>query len=93
MIRRRHQGCACGTDLPGTCPGVENCPYSGYEPPMPDRAGKPIECIVVDEEPTECIFCGTRTEFDGRTTEDGDRFETCPTCHQDYLVTDVEDGE
>lgn len=29
--RRRNRGCQCGPDLPGTCPGVENCPNSGYE--------------------------------------------------------------
>lgn len=33
MIRRRGAGCACGTDLPGTCPGYYACPYSGHEPP------------------------------------------------------------
>ncbi len=21
--------CVCGTDMPGTCPGVDVCPYSG----------------------------------------------------------------
>lgn len=23
------RGCVCGTDLPGNCPGRQNCPYSG----------------------------------------------------------------
>ncbi|MFC7515050.1 hypothetical protein ACFQUU_08545 [Herbaspirillum sp. GCM10030257] len=30
MPRKRRLSCQCGPDLPGTCPGVENCPHSGY---------------------------------------------------------------
>ncbi len=26
---KRSQRCVCGTDMPGTCPGRDNCPYSG----------------------------------------------------------------
>lgn len=37
-IRRRHDRCECGDDLPGTCPGVRNCPYSSYEAPEDDDA-------------------------------------------------------
>lgn len=25
---RRRRSCQCGSDLPGHCPGPENCPYS-----------------------------------------------------------------
>jgi hypothetical protein len=32
VIRRRGNGCVCGTDLPGTCPGYYACPYSDAEP-------------------------------------------------------------
>lgn len=29
--RRKPKGCWCNLDgYPGTCPGAENCPYSGY---------------------------------------------------------------
>lgn len=26
--RKRSQSCQCGDDLPGRCPGPDNCPYS-----------------------------------------------------------------
>lgn len=29
--RKRHRGCACKDDLPGTCPGFYACPYSGAQ--------------------------------------------------------------
>jgi len=29
--RKRHRGCVCGDDLPGTCPGIHDCPYSGAQ--------------------------------------------------------------
>jgi hypothetical protein len=38
--RRRHwhvrTRCLCGDDLPGTCPGPEQCPYSGVNDPPED---------------------------------------------------------
>jgi hypothetical protein len=29
--KKRVIRCQCGTDLPGTCPGPYNCPYSGCD--------------------------------------------------------------
>jgi hypothetical protein len=32
LWRRSYRaGCVCGTDLPGRCPGRENCPYAQEE--------------------------------------------------------------
>lgn len=28
---RRRTRCECGDDLPGRCPGPENCPYASHE--------------------------------------------------------------
>lgn len=52
----RLRGCACGSGLPGMCPGRSNCPYSGD--------GEPTEAEQIAE---LCEFEGSAAF---RTTED-----------------------
>jgi hypothetical protein len=91
VIRRRHQGCACGTDLPGTCPGRANCPYSGDEPEFEDRSHCGIEELDVGEELTHCIHCGSRCKLDeALLNATSTRRETCIGCGQQYNTYDEE---
>lgn len=59
------------------------------------RAHEPIQCIEVGEDPTTCIYCGTRTELDAIEADfwdsrrpDAPVRENCPHCGQRYLVED-----
>lgn len=53
------------------------------------RAREPVQHIEVGENPTECIYDGTRTLMDWRTYyATGTRYETCPKCGQKYHVED-----
>jgi hypothetical protein len=45
MIKRRRRGCECGTDLPGRCPGPENCPYASH----PDD-DEPVDLDDLDDD-------------------------------------------
>lgn len=48
--------------------------------------------IAVDEELTVCTHCGTRTEYYGERTDDGEAVEFCPNCGQNYIVEEHVDA-
>lgn len=37
-LPRRHRGCACGSDMPGMCPGPAFCPVNGRGPSDEEQA-------------------------------------------------------
>jgi len=51
------------------------------------RAGLPVKTIEVGEEPTTCIYCGSRTNMIGIALN-GKRREVCIHCEQQYDVED-----
>lgn len=55
------------------------------------RKTEPIQYIAVDEEPTMCIYCDTRTTWGGAVwPATRARYECCPVCEQRYHVEDEE---